>query len=232
MNRAKEKLRSGETVLVFNPNFASPALVEYAGELGFDVVFIDCEHGTADFERVQDLARAARAGGMTSILRPWSKEPGLITRFLDCGVGGIQFPRIDDAAMAHEVVRMVRDARGERFADTLVTAMIESPEGVASIDEIVSVAGLDVVVVGMADLSRALGHAGESSHSDVSRAVDTVIAAARRSRHVAAGYNLHQWEKGRALKDKGVRWFTIHARGMLRRAGEELRASLNGTSGV
>jgi len=71
-NNAKRKLRDGGTVLVLNPNFPSPALVEHAAELGFDVAFIDCEHGTADFERVQELARAARAGGMTSILRPWS----------------------------------------------------------------------------------------------------------------------------------------------------------------
>ena len=80
MSRAKEKLRNGGTVLVFNSNFTSPALVEHAGSLGFDVAFIDCEHGSADFERVEALARAARAGGMTSILRPWSAEPGLVTR--------------------------------------------------------------------------------------------------------------------------------------------------------
>ena len=78
MNRAKEKLRAGGTVLVFNPNFPSPALVEHMGGLGVDVIFIDCEHGTADFERVEELARAARAGGMTSILRPWSTEAGLV----------------------------------------------------------------------------------------------------------------------------------------------------------
>ena len=60
MNRAKEKLRQGGTVLVFNPDFPSPALVEYAGGMGFDVAFIDCEHGSAGFERVEELARARR----------------------------------------------------------------------------------------------------------------------------------------------------------------------------
>lgn len=104
MNRAKQKLQGGGTVLVLNPNFPSPALVEHVGELGFDAVFIDCEHGTADFERVEELARAARAGGMTSILRPWSNDPGLVTRYLDCGVGGIQFPHIEDGAAARAAV--------------------------------------------------------------------------------------------------------------------------------
>src|SRR4029453_194285 len=64
-NRAKDKLRGGGTVLVFNPNFPSPALVEHAGALGFDVAFIDCEHGSAGFEHAEELARAARAAGMT-----------------------------------------------------------------------------------------------------------------------------------------------------------------------
>src|SRR5688572_57544 len=124
--RAKEKLRSGGTVMVFNPNFPSAGLIEHAGGLGFDVAFIDCEHGSAGFETAEDLARAARAAGMTSILRPWSNEPGLVTRFLDCGVGGIQFPHVEDARAAREVVEIVRVARGATFEDTLVTVMIES----------------------------------------------------------------------------------------------------------
>src|SRR6188474_967390 len=126
MNRAKQKLRDGGTVFVFNPNFPSPSLVEHAGGLGFDVAFIDCEHGSAGFERAEDLARAARAAGMTSILRPWTMERGLVTRFLDCGVGGIQFPGIEDAPAAGAAVDMVRSARGSAFADTLVTLMVES----------------------------------------------------------------------------------------------------------
>src|SRR5262249_34160759 len=126
MNNAKQKLRDGGTVLVFNPNFPSPALIEHAGALGFDVAFIDCEHGSAGFERVEELARAARAAGMTSILRPWSMERGLVTRYLDCGVGGIQFPGMEDEAAARSAVEIVRAARGKQFGDTLVTVMIES----------------------------------------------------------------------------------------------------------
>jgi len=170
MNRAKEKLQRGGTVLVFNPNFPSASLVEHAGGLGFDVAFIDCEHGSAGFERAEELARAARAAGMTSILRPWSREQGLITRFLDCGVGGIQFPGIDDAAAAREAVGMVRAARGDRFTDTLVTVMIESKTAMENLPGIVAVEGLDAVVVGLSDLAASLGHPGENRHPEVRRA--------------------------------------------------------------
>ncbi|RPI44252.1 MAG: 2,4-dihydroxyhept-2-ene-1,7-dioic acid aldolase [Betaproteobacteria bacterium] len=225
MNRAKEKLRAGGTVLVFNPNFPSPALVEHAGSLGFDVAFIDCEHGTADFERVEELGRAARAGGMTSILRPWSTDPGLVTRYLDCGVGGIQFPHVDDAAAARAAVETVRCARGARFEETLVAVMVESAHAVQRIESIAAVPGVDVVVIGLADLARSLGHPGTPDHPAVHGAVDRIIAACVGAGAVA-GFNLHNWEGGPRLQAKGVRWFTLHARTMLARGSREVHALL------
>lgn len=232
MSRAKDKLERGGTVLVINPNFPSPALVEHLGGLGFDVAFIDCEHGSAGFERVEELARAARAAGMTSILRPWSMERGLVTRYLDCGVGGIQFPGIEDAAAAREAVGMVRAARGARFADTLVAAMIESPRAIENLHEIAAVEGLDAVVVGLADLARSLGHPGDGQHADVRQAVDRIIGIANRSRGAVAGFNLHRWEEGRDLMAKGVRWFTIHAKTMLARGTADLRERLGNLDGT
>lgn len=226
MNRVKDKLASGGTVLVLNPDFPSPELVEHVAGLGFDVAFIDCEHGAAGFERVQELARAARAGGITSILRPWSTEPGLVTRFLDCGIGGIQFPHVDDAETAKQLIDVVRNVRGARFADTLITAMIESPVAVQNIDEIVAVEGLDAVVIGMADLMRALGHHGDRKHPAVLRALDTIFAAAGGAGCAVAGFNLHHWEDGPALQAKGVRWFTLHARTMVTRGAEQIHTLL------
>jgi 4-hydroxy-2-oxoheptanedioate aldolase len=231
MNRAKDKLRNGGTVLVFNPNFPSPALVEHAGGLGFDVAFIDCEHGTSGFERVEELARAARAGGMTSILRPWSMERGLVTRYLDCGVGGIQFPGIETADAAREAVAIVRDARGARFANTLVAGMIESPAAIDKLPEIVAVEGLDAVVIGLADLARSLGHPGNGQHPDVQQAVDRIIRIAAGSKGAVAGFNLHLWEQGPGMMAKGVRWLTLHAKTMLARGTKELAGLLGPTDG-
>ena len=226
MNRAKDKLHRGGTVLVFNPNFWSPALIEHAGGLGFDVAFIDCEHGSAGFETAEDLARAARAAGMTSVLRPWSNEPGLITRFLDCGVGGIQFPHIEDAREAREAVEIVRAARGAAFEDTLVTVMIESAAAADKLQEIVAVEGIDAVVIGLSDLACSLGHPGGNQHPDVRQVVERIIESINRAHGAVAGYNLHHWEQERALIDKGVRWITIHAKTMLARGTRDLFALL------
>ncbi len=215
--------------MVFNPNFPSAALVEHAGSLGFDVAFIDCEHGSASFERAEELARAARAAGITSLLRPWTNERTIITRFLDCGVGGIQFPGVETAAAAREAVEMVRTARGKRFDDTLVVAMIESTAAIKNLHEIIAVEGLDAVVIGLSDLARDLGHAGENQHPEVRRAVDKIISIANNTTnpHAVVGFNLHLWEEGRELKAQGVRWFTIHAKTMLARGTRELHALLD-----
>jgi len=226
MNRAKQKLKDGGTVFVFNPNFPSPSLVEHAGGLGFDVAFIDCEHGAAGFERVEEMARAARASGMTSILRPWSMERGLVTRFLDCGVGGIQFPGIEDGAAARRAVDIVRSARGAAFADTLVTVMIESKAAMDSLPSILAVDGIDAVVVGLSDLADSLGYPGQNQHPEVRRAAERIIATVRDARRPVPGYNLHHWEQERDLVAQGVRWITIHAKTMLNRGARDLFALL------
>jgi len=166
---------------------------------------------------------------MTSILRPWSNEPGLLTRFLDCGIGGIQLPHVEDAHIARELISTVREARGPQFEDTLVVAMIESPAAVGNISDIVAVDGLDAVVIGMADLVKALGHGGNQKHPDVERAIDAVVEAATRSGRVAPGINLHHWDEGPARIQQGFRWITIHAKTMLARGTQQLHALLGDT---
>lgn len=74
-NLFKDKLKRGEVVVVVNPDHPSPSLTEFIGGLDFDGVFIDCEHGVASVERVQDMCRAARAAGVKSIVRPETNAP-------------------------------------------------------------------------------------------------------------------------------------------------------------
>ena len=115
-NAFKDKLGRDEVVVVLNPDHPSPSLTEFVASLGFDGVFIDCEHGVASVERVQDMCRAARAAGVQSIVRPESDAPFLITRYLDAGAGGIMVPHVESAAAAREIVETVRYARPKDHA--------------------------------------------------------------------------------------------------------------------
>jgi 2-keto-3-deoxy-L-rhamnonate aldolase RhmA len=178
-NQFKEKLNRDEVVVVLNPDHPSPSLTEFIAGLGFDGVFIDCEHGMATIERVQEMCRAARAAGVQSVVRPESDAPFLITRYLDAGAGGVMVPHIDTAAAARQVVETVRYARPKDHQDKVVIAMIESLTAIANLSEILSVDGVDVFFVGPNDLSHSMGYPAQMHHPEVKAMVKTATAQIR-----------------------------------------------------
>ena len=59
----------GPTMLGTWVNTPSPDLVETLGDVGFDCVFLDLEHGEYGTEALPDLLRAARAAGCFGVVR-------------------------------------------------------------------------------------------------------------------------------------------------------------------
>ena len=57
-NSAKRKLAAGKPVSVVAPTYSSAGLVELLGRAGYDMIFIDCEHGPASWDAVEDMVRA------------------------------------------------------------------------------------------------------------------------------------------------------------------------------
>src|SRR5580698_4220052 len=110
MNNVKKKLSEGKPVTMLAPNYTSSGLVEFVASLGFDAIFIDCEHGTAGWADVEDMVRAAELGGATPIVRVQSNEPSTIARTLDRGAGGIQVPHVNTVADARAVVQAAKFA--------------------------------------------------------------------------------------------------------------------------
>lgn len=178
-NAFKDKLRRDEVVVILNPDHPSPSLTEFVASLGFDGVFIDCEHGVASVERVQEMCRAARAAGVQSIVRPESSAPFLITRYLDAGAGGIMVAHVESVAAAREIVETVRYARPKDHRDKVVVAMIESLTAVANLPELLKVEGIDVFFIGPNDLSHSMGYPAQMHHPEVKAMVKKASAAIR-----------------------------------------------------
>ncbi len=55
-------------------------------------------------------------------------------------------------------------------------SLIESAAAIENLPAIVTVEGVDAVVVGLSDLASSLGHPGENRHPDVRRAAERIIA--------------------------------------------------------
>jgi 4-hydroxy-2-oxoheptanedioate aldolase len=184
-NPFKDKMKRGEVVVVVNPDHPSPSLTEFIGGLNFDGVFIDCEHGVASVERVQDMCRAARATGIQSIVRPETDASHLLARYLDAGAGGIIVPHVETAAAARQIVETVRYTRPKDHDEKVVVVMIESLTAIGNLPEMLNVEGVDVFFIGPNDLSHSMGHPAQPHRPEVKAEVKQAAAQIRAAGKIA-----------------------------------------------
>jgi 2-keto-3-deoxy-L-rhamnonate aldolase RhmA len=178
----KTKLANRELVRGVLADFPSADLVASLARLGFDLIFIDCEHAGPDFETVVQMTRAARAGGAVTLLRPWSVEPGLVRRYIDCGVDGIVVPGMETALDARRLVGTIAAADPPDPESFVFVPLIESRLGVENLDAVLAVPGVDAVLVGASDLAVSLG---EPRRGEAPRARAMAFSVVERAR--AAG---------------------------------------------
>lgn len=174
------RLRSGEGAFAGWVGHTDAAFVDAVARTPLDAVVLDMQHGFLDVAAmVTDVATAAAAGKPTVVRVPVGAF-ATASRALDVGAAGVIAPMIDGADQARRFVEFVKyPPRGGRSwgagramalagvsspaewlasADgfTLAFAMIETREGLAAIDEILAVEGIDGVFVGPNDLCIAL----------------------------------------------------------------------------
>ncbi len=174
--RLKDKLRSGGVASMISPSYPAPGIVERLGALGFDAAFIDCEKGSHSIERVEEMARAGRAGGIPTIVRPWRHDAGLVSRYLDVGADGVMAASIETPAMARELVEAVRFARHRDFETKFIIALVETPQGLENLPAMLEIDEVDVWQIGANDLAHHMGHPGHAGHPAVREAVGHAIA--------------------------------------------------------
>lgn len=200
--RLKRTVEAGEPAVGSWVSIGHPAMAEIPAALGFDFVVVDTEHAPTSLETVENVIRGveATAGPTEPIVRVEANDPARIKRVLDLGVAGVMVPMVETAEEASEVVEAVRfppdgsrgvgPGRGSRYgmdleeqvesggADLLTVVQIETERGLANVEAIVAVDGVDVAFVGPADLSASLGVFAEWDHERYREAVERVVTAA------------------------------------------------------
>lgn len=186
----RRRLDTGDVAVVVAGHTVSADVADHLGRFGFDGYWIEAEHGPATWDRIADISRACELWGMTPLVRLPFLNAGLVGRALTLGAGGIVIPQVSTAAAATELVRAGRFApRGQRGVslgrrsygrprflaeeadDVVLIVQLEDPAGLAAIDEICAVDGLDVVFIAPNDLAQAMGHQGDPGHPDVQQAI-------------------------------------------------------------
>ena len=232
MTGLRERLGKGSTMLGTWVNTPSPDLVETLGDIGFDCVFLDLEHGeygTGALPACYGLP--VPAGASASSARPTS-SPHEIGAALDCGAAGVLVPSVSSVEDAASIVAAARyppiGSRGaapmtraagygttpfstyrDRIeAEVVVGAQIEGPAGIAALDAILDTPHLDLAFIGPFDLSQHLGVPGETSHPSVVEAMTDIVERAT-ARGIATATWAPTAAAARPWIEAGVRLVTV-----------------------
>src|SRR5207247_9856941 len=143
-----------------------PNIAMTAAACGFDAIYIDLEHNPTSLETAAAIGVAALGLGSTPIARVSSRDPHDATRILDCGAQGAMVPHVSTVAEAKAIVDSCRyPPLGHRSASgsgpalgyaarsqgeintyldeqTLLIAMLETPEAIENVDAIAAVEGI------------------------------------------------------------------------------------------
>ncbi len=228
-NGVKQQLKDGGRAfgtMIFE--FFTPGIAQIVKAAGADFILYDMEHSGLGIDGIKAQFAACRGLDLVPMVRVPALQPHFIARCLDMGAMGIMVPMVETAAQAREIVKATRyppngrrgaafgvahdDYEGGAVADkitaanerTMVIALVETAEGIANVEEIAAVEGIDVVWLGHFDLTNFMGIPAQFDHADYLAAVDRLLAAARRHGK-AAGIMAADEAWGRDYMNKGFR---------------------------
>lgn len=198
VNHFKQRLRSGKAQIGLWLGLADAYCAELAANAGFDWLLIDGEHAPNDLRGMLSQLQAVAPYPGHPVIRPVIGDTALIKQVLDIGAQTLLVPMVESAEQARQLVKAIHYpptgirgvgsalARASRWnsipgyldhADEQMCLLvqIENREGLANLEAIAAVDGVDGVFIGPADLSAAMGHRGNPGHPEVQAAIEQAI---------------------------------------------------------
>ncbi len=199
VNPFKAAIREGRFQLGLWVALASPYVAEAISASGYDWLLIDGEHGPNDIPLLAAQVRAVARSASHPMVRLPCGEAWMIKQILDAGAQTLLIPMVESVEQAKALVRAVRypphGMRGvgaalgrasefSRIGDYLETAneqiclllQIESRAGLAALDDIAALDGVDGLFIGPSDLAADMGYLGQPGHPAVTEAITDAFA--------------------------------------------------------
>lgn len=234
----RQDLQKGKTLSASWLFLGSPVTTEILSLAGFDLLLLDREHAPGGLDTLYHQMRAA---DVPMIVRLDSPDPSQIKLALDAGAHGIAISNLSSGDQARTLIastryvpegtrgiqRLSRAAsygadweayRATTGAAPLTMAVIETVAGLENLDDILSVAGLDILFIGAVDLAAGLGHLDDMNHPDVQDAIRRI-----ETRTLATGKTLgglaNAPEDATAKQARGYRLLSFGSDAMFLRDG-------------
>lgn len=173
------------------------SVAEIMGQSGYDWVAVDLEHGSFSLHQLPNIFRALELGETLPLVRLAQGHVKDCKQALDAGAAGVIVPMVESA----EQLQMVKNAcswppsgtrgvgfsRANLFGKNFVAyneeaqspffvAMIEHVRAVENLESILSVKGLDAILVGPYDLSASMGMTGKFEEPLFEKVMSRILA--------------------------------------------------------
>ncbi len=231
-NKVKASIQKGYPVFGSFITIGHPAVAETLSLTGIDFVWIEGEHAALSLPQILSLNMAVNQSSVVSIVRVPTNDIDTIKQYVDTGAMGIIVPAIKTVEDAQLSVRALKyPPEGERSMglgratryfiklkeylatanrDVMVILMIEHKDAVANLEEILKVAGIDLLCIGPFDLSASFGIPGQTQHPVVQQAIQKVEVIAQKA-GIPLGISVPDQATAAKLMKRGYRFFVIGA---------------------
>ena len=176
-NTVKKKLMDGKAVVGGTVYTSDPNIYCAMASAGFDFLWIEMQHSPLMYNDVAKMIWACKDAPAIPFIRIPDATEGDIQKATDIGALGIVVPMVHTVKEAQDAVKyakyppMGRRSRGggqygalwgKDYRETaneniMIVIMIESPDGVAIVDQIAAVPGIDVIFAASGDLGSFTG---------------------------------------------------------------------------
>jgi 4-hydroxy-2-oxoheptanedioate aldolase len=244
INHLKAKLKAGERVFGTWSMLGSPSVMNAIGHAGVDFIIIDMEHGPMSFETVEAQLYAAESAGCTPIVRLGEASEQAILHALEIGAQSLMVSHVSTPEEAARIVKATRYyPEGERglspftrnhgYSDEgiseklryaneqmFVGVLVEGAEGLNNLEKICEVDSLDMVYLGIYDISQSVGVPGDVNNPKVIRIVRDCVKMINK-KGIIAGSVARDRDYIQLLVETGFRFISYRVDAAVLREGIE-----------
>ncbi len=221
MNKSKKikflrkKLISGNVSIGSWMQIGDPNIAEIMGDLDYEWISVDLEHGQINLSTLPDIFRALELKGTLPFVRVSENSEDELKHVFDSGAAGVIIPKIENIEQLKNIHKFCcyppKGKRGVGFSrtnlfgknfntykkeaqDPIVIAMIETREGIKNLESILNLKIIDAIMVGPYDLSASLGITGNLKNKKLTNSLKKILQLCLKFK-IACGIHVVKPEK-------------------------------------
>jgi len=201
ISKFRKNLKSGKTLLGGWMQISNPDLTELVCDIQYSWIAFDMEHGSFSINDLPNLFRSVELNNKLSFVRLPNKRTDICGQVLDAGCSGVIIPNIKNRKELELIIKSCylppegsrgvgysrSNVYGKRFKEfkkqkekPIIVAMIENIQSVKKLEEIISVKGLDSILIGPYDLSASMGITGKFNNLKFKKTIQKIKNIAKK----------------------------------------------------